>query len=182
MTCGAEPGSYHEQEAMPFELTWQKAAIGGAIFITSLVVTTVVAGILLVRIRPDYFVAEHRGIGRRVQSTTGHLLLVVGKNVLGVVLVAMGVVLSLPGIPGQGILTILVGLFLVDLPAKRKLELQIVRRPRIRCAIDKLRDRFGAAPILVDRPEEPVQPEDEGAGRVEVAKRPAAKRRRAVET
>lgn len=135
---------------MPFDLTWEQIAIGAAIFVVSLVGTSVVAGVFLVRIRPDHFVAEHHGLARRLQSSKGRVLLVLGKNLLGVLLVGVGIVLSLPGVPGQGLLTILVGLLLIDSRAKRKLELRIVRRPHVLHAINKIRDRFGAAPLQVD--------------------------------
>src|SRR5262245_16813690 len=51
-----------------------------------------------------------------------HVLAVIGKNVAGVVLVLLGLVMALPGIPGQGILTMIVGLTLIDFPGKRGLE------------------------------------------------------------
>jgi hypothetical protein len=136
---------------MPFDLSWGTIAIGAAIFVASLVGTSLIAGIFLVRIRPDYFVAEHHGVARRLHSSRTRLLLVVGKNLLGVFLIAFGIVLALPGVPGQGLLTILVGLFLIDSRAKRKLELRIVRRPHILHAINKIRDRFGAPPLEVER-------------------------------
>jgi hypothetical protein len=36
------------------------------------------------------------------------------RNAIGAVLVTLGVAMSLPGVPGQGLLTILVGLMPVD--------------------------------------------------------------------
>jgi hypothetical protein len=144
--------------AIPFDLTWQRLAIAAMLFAVSLLATTTLAGFLLVRIRPDYFVAETRGVSRRLQKSTSRLLLLIGKNLLGGLLIVVGIILSLPGVPGQGLLTILVGLFLVDVPAKRKLELLIVRRPTIFHAINRLRDRFGAAPIIVDGIEETKRP------------------------
>ncbi|MFB3064894.1 MAG: PGPGW domain-containing protein [Planctomycetota bacterium] len=56
-----------------------------------------------------------------------------GKNLLAVVLVVAGVAMLF--LPGQGILTILVGLGLLSVPGKRKLELWIVRRPAVLRAI-----------------------------------------------
>src|SRR5262245_45714937 len=48
-----------------------------------------------------------------------HVMAVIGKNLGGVVLVILGLVMALPGIPGQGILTMIVGLTLIDFPGKR---------------------------------------------------------------
>jgi UPF0716 family protein affecting phage T7 exclusion len=73
----------------------------------------------------------------------------VGKNVLGVILVVVGIVLVLPGVPGQGMLTILIGLMLLDVPGKRRLERRIVGRRRILKAINRLRKRFGGPPLVL---------------------------------
>jgi len=70
-----------------------------------------------------------------------------GKNVAGVVLILLGLVMALPGIPGQGILTMIVGITLVDFPGKRGLERRLIGRPRILHAINRLRGRFGRAPL-----------------------------------
>ena len=57
-------------------------------------------------------------------------------------MVVVGMILALPGVPGQGLLTILIGLMLLDLPGKRRLERKIVGRPRILRTINRLRKRF----------------------------------------
>ncbi|MGH9931772.1 MAG: hypothetical protein ACREA9_21430 [Pyrinomonadaceae bacterium] len=72
------------------------------------------------------------------------------KNLLGVVLVALGIVMSIPGVPGQGILTILLGIMLLDFPGKRDLEHRLVSRPRVLLAINKLRHRFGRDGLVLD--------------------------------
>ena len=70
----------------------------------STLATTAIVGAFLVMIPPDHFV------GKRPPER--NLLLRIGKNALGALLVAVGIVLSLPGVPGQGLLTILVGILL----------------------------------------------------------------------
>jgi hypothetical protein len=75
---------------------------------------------------------------------------VVLKNGLGVLLVALGIVLSLPGVPGQGILTILLGIMLLDFPGRRKLEIKILSRPQVYKTINKLRHKFGKPPLELD--------------------------------
>jgi hypothetical protein len=49
--------------------------------------------------------------------------------------------------PGQGIVTILIGLVLVDLPGKRALERWMVGRPRVLAAINRLRAKYGHPPL-----------------------------------
>ena len=66
----------------------------------------------------------------------------------------LGVVLALPGVPGQGLLTIFVGILLLDIPGKRRFELKIIRRPGVLKYVNRLRDRFNKPPLLV-APDDP---------------------------
>jgi hypothetical protein len=77
-----------------------------------------------------------------------------GKNMLGCALVALGIILSLPGVPGQGLLTIFIGLVLLDVPGKRRVELRIVRVRTIRKALNRVRARFGREPLRFEATEE----------------------------
>jgi hypothetical protein len=72
------------------------------------------------------------------------------KNLAGGLLVFLGLVLSVPGIPGQGLLTVLIGLVLIDFPGKRKVERAILRRPQIRETVGRLRRRFGKPPLVFE--------------------------------
>jgi hypothetical protein len=58
--------------------------------------------------------------------------------------------MSLPGVPGQGILTILLGLMLLDLPGKRAWEQKLVKRPKVLQTINQLRGKFGKPPLVLD--------------------------------
>jgi hypothetical protein len=58
--------------------------------------------------------------------------------------------LSVPGVPGQGILTILIGAMLIDLPGKRKAEKWLLRHRRVLSAINRLRARYGRPPLVLD--------------------------------
>lgn len=70
------------------------------------------------------------------------------KNLLGSVLLLAGVAMLL--LPGQGILTLLVSLILLDFPGKRRLERRIVRLPRVLSALNSIRRRRGRDPLLLD--------------------------------
>lgn len=74
---------------------------------------------------------------------------IIAKNLLGIAIVALGIVLSLPGIPGQGLLTILIGLVLLDFPGKHRLVLSLVRRPGVLANLNRLRRLFRRPPLLV---------------------------------
>src|SRR5262249_7875578 len=81
---------------------------------------------------------------------TGRLL----KNVLGVTAAILGGVLSLPGIPGPGLLLILLGVTLVDFPGKRRLKRWLLSHQAVLNTINRLRQRYGKPPLLVERREE----------------------------
>ena len=132
------------------------ALLAGA-FAISTIVTTGIVGWFLVGIRPDYFTSQDRGLTRRIASPVTRTFYHAGKNLLGLLLIAVGVVLSLPGVPGQGLLTILVGVLLLDIPGKRRFELAIVRRRSVLRNINRLRARFKRAPLEVDGAEEPSE-------------------------
>ena len=131
-------------------IAWLKSLSGLQLTLLGLGTTVVmllgsilVTGAVLVRLPADYFVREPRVEPR----TAAWLLRKIGKNVLGLALVALGIVLSVPGVPGQGVLTILFGLMLMDFPGKRRLEQAIVRRPAVHRTIDRLRGRYGKPPL-----------------------------------
>ena len=75
---------------------------------------------------------------------------ILGKNLAGTLLVLLGIIMALPGVPGQGFLTILIGLTLVDFPGKRGLERSLVRRQAVLRAVNQLRARFGRSALEVE--------------------------------
>jgi hypothetical protein len=73
------------------------------------------------------------------------LALLAGKNVLGGVLIVAGLLMLL--VPGQGLLTIAVGLVLTDFPGKFRLERWLMRRRSVWRSINWLRRRAGREPL-----------------------------------
>jgi hypothetical protein len=126
------------------------AAAGAAV--GSFVLSIVAAMIVIVRLPADYFVGAAPRPILQVRSRALAVLLRIARNGIGVVLLALGAVMSVPGVPGQGILTMLLGLMLVDVPGKRRLERRLVARPAVRRALDRMRARWHRPPLEVDRP------------------------------
>lgn len=92
----------------------------------------------------DYFESE---APVRARWTIGRL----GRNLAGVVLILVGAALSIPGVPGQGLLTVLAGVLLVDFPGRRRLERMLVGRRGVLLALNRLRARFGRPPLRAPR-------------------------------
>jgi hypothetical protein len=103
--------------------------------------------LLIIRIPADYF--TRRPIRDWPTNHPGrHLALVIGKNVLGIVLILAGIAMLV--LPGQGLLTILFGIILMDFPGKRKLEGRLIRIKPIRDAANWIRHRYGRQPFEFD--------------------------------
>ncbi len=124
--------------------------IGLGLFLVTFAVNLAIVSFVLVKLPASYFQKSHPRDFWTDRHPMVRLIGKIGKNALGVALVLLGVVLSLPGIPGQGLITILLGIMLLEFPGKRRLELEIVSRPRIFNAINKLRHRFGKPPPVLD--------------------------------
>jgi len=124
--------------------------LGVLVFVVTFSLNLAIVSFILVKIPPTYFQKSHSREFWKDRSPAIRLLGVILKNGLGVLLVALGIVLSLPGIPGQGLLTILLGIMLLDFPGRRNLELKLLRRPQVFKTINKLRHRFGKPELVLD--------------------------------
>jgi hypothetical protein len=65
--------------------------------------------------------------------------MLVAKNLLGIVLLVAGVLMLVA--PGQGLLTIAMGIVLIDFPGKFRLERWVVTRPNVWRTLNWLRRR-----------------------------------------
>ncbi len=131
-------------------LTWGNILFGFGLFLGSLIISFVAIAIVMVKIPANYFSSHYKQDFLPGSPWIVRWGAVIIKNVLGLILVVIGILLSLPGVPGQGILTILLGLIMIDIPGKRPLEAKIIKRPAILAACNKLRDRYGKPPLLLD--------------------------------
>jgi hypothetical protein len=122
----------------------------GVISVVLAVVSLALAAAIVVAWEPDRFKqTDHSGFWRHSHPLVRGMGLV-GKNLMGIVLVLLGIIMALPGVPGQGILVMVIGLTLVDFPGKRRLELWFIRRPTLRKAINRLRARFHKPALELD--------------------------------
>jgi hypothetical protein len=102
--------------------------------------------LVIVRLPADYFTRREPPEGSwRARHGLLRLALRVIKNMVGILLAALGLVMIFT--PGQGLVALLVGLSLLDVPGKRKLELTIIGRPGVLRAINAWRARAGRPPL-----------------------------------
>jgi archaellum biogenesis protein FlaJ (TadC family) len=102
---------------------------------------------LVARIPVNYFSHHNR---HRTPQKAHHpivgLVLTGLKNLLGIVLVVIGIIMLFT--PGQGLLSILFGLMIMNYPGKYRLECWIIKRPMIFNTINTMREKKGQPPLL----------------------------------
>ena len=118
------------------------------LFVAMFIAGLALAGMMVVLLPVRYFVDE-RPFWADKPALYRWIGLIV-KNLLGLALVVIGILLSIPGIPGQGILTILIGLVLVDFPGKRRLVRMLARRRGVQTSLNRFRSWFGRPPLEFD--------------------------------
>jgi len=69
------------------------------------------------------------------------------RNVLAVVLIGLGIAMLV--LPGQGIVTVLIGLSLLDLPIKHRALRWILQRKKIQEGVQRLRAKKGKPPLVI---------------------------------
>lgn len=131
-------------------MSWNNIFFGLGVFLLSLSVSFAAIVIVVVKLPENYFSSHYKEDFLPNSSWFVRWGAVILKNLLGVFLILLGLALSLPGVPGQGILTILLGLIMLDIPGKRPLEARIIKRPRVLSAINGLRARFKKPPLVMD--------------------------------
>lgn len=107
-----------------------------------------IAGVpwVVARLPQDYFNQPHRAAWH-FSADEPWFARVLGlfKNLLGALLVLLGIIMLLT--PGQGLLTLLVGLLLMNFPGKYRLERWLVGRPGVLAALNWLRRRSAMPPF-----------------------------------
>ena len=129
---------------------WHVTIIVVVFSVTSAVVSLAVVGYVLGRLPADYFVNPAARVRQARLHPVAHVLLAVGRNLAGYFLIGLGAILSLPGVPGQGLLTILMGVMLIDLPGKHRVERWLITRRAVLTGVNKLRAKLGRPPLLTE--------------------------------
>ena len=109
--------------------------------------TLIAIPFILVRLSADYFdvrvprpwMQHHHPVLRVV----GHIV----KNVLGTVFLFAGFLMLF--LPGQGVLTMLIGISMLDFPGKRKIEAKLIGQPTVLSVINSLGERRGKPPLVL---------------------------------
>ena len=118
-----------------------------ALSVVLFVGTLIAIPFILVRLSADYFdlrvprpwMQNHHPVLRVV----GHIV----KNVIGVVFLLAGFLMLF--LPGQGVLTMLIGVSMLDFPGKRKIEAKLISQPTVLSVVNSMRQRRGKPPFVL---------------------------------
>lgn len=108
--------------------------------------TLLVVPLSIAAIPADYFLRTG-SVGINGRFAPRRILFALLRNLLGLVVVGVGALMLVT--PGQGVLTILIGLTLISFPGKRALELRLIRRPGVYGAVNWIRRRAGKPALLL---------------------------------
>ena len=119
-----------------------------AFSVITLLISVIAVPWVVTVVPADYFTHRSR---RRMHRRSGNSPLLwlwfVGKNVLGGILVILGVIMLVA--PGQGVLTILIGLGIADFPGKYHLERRLIGLPGVLRTVNWIRRRHARPPLEV---------------------------------
>ena len=103
---------------------------------------------LVAQIPEDYFLPKKRQPAewKRLHPAV-RILALMGKNLIGYGLIVTGLLMLF--LPGQGILTLVMGLLLVDYPGKFRLERKLVKTPTILNSLNWLRKKAKKPPLIM---------------------------------
>ena len=102
---------------------------------------------ILVRLPTDFFDTR---VPRRWMENHHPVLRLLGhlaKNVVGAIFVFAGFLMLF--LQGKCILTMLIGITMLDFPGKRKLEAKMIGQPAVLNAINGMREKFGKPPLTI---------------------------------
>ncbi len=119
------------------------AAISLAMFIGSLIIVP----LIIIRLPPDYFSKERpRRLFAPTFDSASRWILILLKNMLGILFLGVGLIMLLT--PGQGLITLIVGIMLIDFPGKRRFEHWLIARPSVLKHLNWLRRRAKRPPLI----------------------------------
>ncbi len=129
----------------------------GVVSVATFVLSLVGLPLLVAALPEDYFAHAHAPAGRfAARHPALRITALALKNLMGALLLVCGIAMLV--IPGQGVLTMLVALSLLNFPGKRRLELAMVRQRRIAAALAWVRRRAGKTPFRVHPPPREQRP------------------------
>lgn len=103
---------------------------------------------ILIRLPPDYFQNHHHKPWFAQHHPVIRVAGLLTKNIVGLIFLFAGFAMLF--LPGQGLLTMLLGILLIDFPGKHQLEKRLIQHPQVLKGINALREKAGEPPLTFD--------------------------------
>ena len=116
----------------------------GLVSLAMFLISLLIFPIIIIYLPHDYFVRPELPFA---SLNPLRIVLRILKNALGCVLIVAGFLMLF--LPGQGLLSILLGISLVNFPGKRRLELHLLRIQGIRNTVAWVRQQAHRRPVLL---------------------------------
>ena len=129
-------------------LTWNKIFFGVVMFVISFALSTLAVAVVMDKIPENFFSSHYQKDFLPGASGLVRWGAMIAKNIFGAFLIVIGIIMWIG--PGPGLLTILFGLTLLDIPGKKPLEAQIIKRPAVLSAVNSLRAKYNKPPLVMD--------------------------------
>jgi hypothetical protein len=136
------------QEIMSFFLKDYELYIEGIGFISflSFVASLLIFPWIIGRLKEDYFLQLHTHKKREDEHPFTFLFLRLLRYLLGAILLIAGILMLF--LPGQGLLTIILGLSLLDFPGKQKVIDWLLRKEFLQRTLNWIREKEHKKPFL----------------------------------
>ena len=132
------------------DLSWRELLLAALVFLVASTASLIVVGFVFVKMPAGYFSNSRPMDAAVVCRSGGHWMALIARNLVGAALILLGGIMALPVVPGPGFLIALTGVMLTDFPAKRRLERWLLSGPGVLTSINRLRRRFGKAPLFLE--------------------------------
>lgn len=117
----------------------------GVISAVMFVGTLMAIPIILSRLPANYFQHDLKHVWMEGYHPVLRYVGLIGKNTIGLIFLLAGIAMLL--LPGQGILTMVIGISLLDFPGKRKLEHKLLTQPMVFQAMNTIREKCSKPPF-----------------------------------
>ena len=129
-------------------LSWTQIGLFTVVLIISVAASYAAIILVMVKIPADYFSSSYDFNRRDERHFLLRWMAKILKNITGALLIVAGIIMIFG--PGPGVLTILLGVILLDIPGKRPMEANLIKRPMVLTAINNLRLRYNKPPLILD--------------------------------
>jgi hypothetical protein len=118
----------------------------GLLSVITFLVSLLLIPFLVSKASADYFLVHASIVEQRHKRHPAIALLIkIIRNVLGSLLFLAGFLMLF--LPGQGVLTMLIGISLLDVPGRKKVIDSLIHRPALQHALNWMRKKTGCPPF-----------------------------------